>query len=202
MTLSTNLRKLNLIVHLTSSLGWFGGCLAFIFLGVFALNQGDFQVAGSLSYGLKICTWYVILPLCIISLFSGIIQAVGTQWGLFKHYWIIIKLLLTCMATILLIIHLQPIDMLSNAFIKDGVDRVTASQNIISLISKAGLAAITILLLTTISVFKPWGKRIKNNPKMKMKKKSTSFYILIGLVALILIVLLKHLIDFGGIPNH
>jgi hypothetical protein len=39
---------------------------------------------------------------------SGIIQSLSTQWGLFQHYWILLKLLLTTLATIVSLLHMQP----------------------------------------------------------------------------------------------
>jgi hypothetical protein len=38
-------------------------------------------------------------------LLTGLDLALGTQWGLFRHYWILVKFLLTIGATIVLLVH-------------------------------------------------------------------------------------------------
>ena len=59
---------------------------------------------------MHVTTWFVIVPLSLAALLTGIVQSLGTTWGLFRHYWIVTKLLLTFLATIILLVHTQPID--------------------------------------------------------------------------------------------
>jgi hypothetical protein len=35
-----------------------------------------------------------------------VVQSLGTPWGLFRHYWVVFKLLITAFATIILLIYL------------------------------------------------------------------------------------------------
>lgn len=58
---------------------------------------------------------YVIVPLSLAALLTGIIQSVGTPWGLFRHYWVLIKLLLTSLASVVLVLQLGPISYLGDA---------------------------------------------------------------------------------------
>lgn len=51
--------------------------------------------------------WFVLVPLSLASLITGLIQALGTPWGLFRHYWILFKLLISVVATVLLLVHMQ-----------------------------------------------------------------------------------------------
>ena len=46
---------------------------------------------------------FVIVPLAIASLLTGVVQALATPWGLFRHYWVVIKLFLTVFATLVLL---------------------------------------------------------------------------------------------------
>lgn len=48
--------------------------------------------AAALAMGLT--AWFVILPLSLAALTTGLVQALGTAWGSFRHYWILFKLLL------------------------------------------------------------------------------------------------------------
>ena len=46
------------------------------------------------------------MPLCFASLFSGLVQSLGTEWGLFRHYWVLFKLLINVLPTALLLLHM------------------------------------------------------------------------------------------------
>ncbi|MFY7667507.1 MAG: hypothetical protein ACOVQG_02110 [Crocinitomicaceae bacterium] len=194
--------KFFLISHITFSIGWLGAIAVFIVLAVKGFNTSDKQIAQSTIMALEVSAWYVILPFCIASLITGLIQASITQWGLFKYYWIVVKLILTLAMTILLILHLQPISSLANSANNHTPESLNDSKTLLDLITKAGLAILALVAITTISIYKPWGK-IQNIKQQNMKnnKKSTSFYLLVGLVGIIIIVLITHLVG-GGFRGH
>ena len=48
---------------------------------------------------------FVIIPMCFAALATGLLQALGTPWGLFRYYWILMKFGLAIFATIALLIH-------------------------------------------------------------------------------------------------
>ncbi len=48
---------------------------------------------------------FVIVPLSFAALLTGLVLALGTQWGLFRHYWILVKFLLTVGAIVVLLVH-------------------------------------------------------------------------------------------------
>ncbi len=52
--------------------------------------------------------WFVIVPFSLASLVTGLVQALGTTWGLFRHYWVLIKFLITVVAAVLLLVHMRP----------------------------------------------------------------------------------------------
>ena len=49
---------------------------------------------------------YGIVPLSLATLLTGVIQSLGTPWGLFRHYWVVVSLVVTAFATVVLILHL------------------------------------------------------------------------------------------------
>jgi hypothetical protein len=67
------------------------------------------------SIAMGLTAWFVILPLSTASLVTGIVQAVGTTWGLVRHYWVLFKLVLTVVATAVLLLKLGPISQLADA---------------------------------------------------------------------------------------
>src|SRR5207253_218756 len=102
MMMTAGLRKFALTTHITSSVGWLGSVAAFLALSIAGLRSLDSQVVRSAYLGMHLTTWYVIVPLCLASLFTGLVEGLGTPWGLFRHYWVVTKLLLTVFATIIL----------------------------------------------------------------------------------------------------
>ncbi len=113
--MTSSLRKLVLTAHVTFSVGWLGAVAAFLVFAIAGLTSQDIQIVRSAYLAMDLTARFVIVPLAFASLVSGLIQSLGTPWGLFRHYWVLLKLLLTTFATIVL------------------------------------------LVITTISVYKPWG---------------------------------------------
>ncbi|HXH53457.1 MAG TPA: hypothetical protein VNH53_08540 [Sphingomicrobium sp.] len=58
------------------------------------------EVARAAYIGMELTIWYAIVPLALACVIIGIANALGTPWGLFRHYWVVIKLLLTIFATL------------------------------------------------------------------------------------------------------
>jgi hypothetical protein len=110
MTMTPSLRKFALTTHVTSSVGWLGAVGAFLALAIAGVGSEDAQIVRAAYLAMHLTTWFVIVPLCLAALLTGIVQSLGTTWGLFRHYWIVAKLLLTVLATLILLVHTQPID--------------------------------------------------------------------------------------------
>ena len=197
MIMTPRLSKAVLTSHITFSVGWLGAVAVFLVLAVTGLTSQDVLLVRSSLIAMELCAWFVIVPFCVTSLFTGVIQAVGTKWGLLKHYWIVVKLFLTVASTILLLLHMQPISYLSGIAIKPSFSNSQLAEQLIDLIAKAGAAILVLLAITTISIYKPWG-RIQLTTE---NKKAWTSYIVIAIIGLILLIIIKHL--FGhGIQGH
>src|SRR5712691_3948233 len=102
ITMTPSLRKFTLTAHITSSVGLLGSIAAFLALAVAGLTSQDAQVVRAVYLAMDLTARFVIVPLAFSSLLTGLIQSLGTPWGLFRHYWVLAKLLLTAFATIIL----------------------------------------------------------------------------------------------------
>src|SRR5262245_57938953 len=99
----TGVRKLLLTTHLVVSIGWFGAAAGVLALGVAGLTN---TTGGSGVYEAIAVVWrFVILPLSLAALLTGVVQAWGTQWGLLRHYWVLAKFFITVSAVLLLLLH-------------------------------------------------------------------------------------------------
>lgn len=194
MIMTPRLSKAMLTSHITFSVGWLGAVVVFLALAVTGITSQDNQLVRSSLLAMELSAWFVIVPFCLASLFTGVIQAVGTKWGLFNHYWIAVKLFLTVASTLLLLLHLQPISYLAGVAAESSFSASQQAGKLIDLLTKAGAAVVVLVAITTISVYKPWGK-------IRFTKKPLSFYVLIVLICLVAIIIFKHL-SGGGMQGH
>lgn len=197
MIVSPFLRKLTLTAHISSSVGWFGAVAGFLVLAITGLISSDSQLVRSTYITMELLGWYVIIPFCIASFLTGLTESLGTPWGLFKHYWVLIKFLLTVIGTVILFVHMQPISYLAEIASKVTLTSSELRGLRIQLIADAGAALLVLLITTTLSVFKPWGRTryglrkqyellYKAVPKTAATKKWL-LYLLLGLIFLVIL---------------
>jgi len=206
-------RKFGLMAHITFSIGWFGAIAGFLALAIAGLTSESSQIIVSSYISMDMISWFVIIPACLGTLLTGIIQSLGTQWGLFRYYWVVVKVVLTIVATVVLLLHMQPIsymaDMASGMTLSDSDLRGLRIQ----LIADAGAAMLILLIATTLSVYKPWGvtpyglRRLKEQQKRAPNrrltlKKSWLLYILIGLICLVILMFIILHLTGGGLTHH
>ena len=99
-----------------------------------------------------------IVPFGLISFASGIVASLGTRWGLFKHYWVLVKLLMTIPASFLMLIHVQPVSYLAGVAAKTALVTSDLAALRIQLVAYAVAAALILLTMTVLSVYKPRGR--------------------------------------------
>jgi hypothetical protein len=155
--MTPGLRKFVLTAHVTFSVGWLGSVVSFLVLAVIGLMSTEDQIVRAAYVAMELITWFVIVPLAVASLVSGLVQSLGTNWGLFRHHWIIAKFLITIVATILLMVHTRPIGILAGAS-KEVLIPISDYRGLqIQLIGDAIAAIVLLLAATTLSVYKPFG---------------------------------------------
>lgn len=195
MIMSRRVSKIVLTTHITFSVGWLGAVAVFLALAITGLNSPNPELVRACLLAMKISTWFIIVPFCLASLATGIVQAAWTKWGLFRYYWIVVKLFLTLASTALLLLHLQPINDLANAATQPKFSKVESSSRIIDLIAKSGAATLVLLVITTISIYKPWGR-------IEMKKGIPKSYMIAGILILTLLVFIIIHLFKGGMHGH
>src|SRR5688572_23939890 len=109
MTMSPFFRKLNLTAHISFSVGWLGAVAGFLILAIAGLASENVLTVRSSYIAMELIGWFIIVPFSLSALITGIAQSLGTTWGLFRHYWILVKFILTIVAIIILFLHMQPI---------------------------------------------------------------------------------------------
>src|SRR5436309_1947193 len=68
MVMSPRLRKLALMAHVTSSVGWLGAVASFLVLAVAGLSSGNAQIVRGAYVVMSVIAWWIIVPACFASL--------------------------------------------------------------------------------------------------------------------------------------
>ena len=148
MIMGPGVRKVALTTHITSSVGWLGSVAAFLGLAIAGLRSQDPQMVRAAYLAMHLTTWFVIVPLSIASFLTRVVESLGTTCGLFRHYWVFTKLLLTMFAPILLLPHTQPIDRVAEVAARSDLSSGDLWQVRIQLVGDAA-PELFVLLVTT-----------------------------------------------------
>lgn len=155
--MSPAVRNLALTAHVTSSVGWLGAVVVFLVLAVVGLTSADALLVRTMYLAMDVTGWYVIVPLCLAALATGIVQSLITRWGLVRHYWVLFKLVLTVVATGLLLLHTRVISHMAQVAARGPLSGGTDAQMRVQLVVDAGAALVVLLTATALAVYKPRG---------------------------------------------
>ena len=151
------LRKFALTAHVTASVGWLGAVTGFLALAIAGLTSQDAQRVRAAYVAMDLIAWFVILPFCFASLLTGLVQSLGTTWGLIRHYWVLIKLLISAFATVVLLMHMQPIGRVAAVAAVTPLAGPDLRGLRIQIMADAGAAVLLLIVATTLGVYKPRG---------------------------------------------
>ena len=155
--MTPRLHKFALTAHITSSIGWLGAVAGFLALALAGLTSQDAQMVRTAYLAMELIGWFVIVPLSLASLPTGLLMSLGTEWGLFRHYWVLAKFLITVLATILLLVHMQPVGHLARVVAETTLAHGELAGLRLKLVADAGAALLALLVATVLSVYKPQG---------------------------------------------
>jgi hypothetical protein len=201
---------LNLTAHVTSSVGWLGAVAGFLILSIAGVASQNADVVRSAYVAMNLIGLFIIVPLSLASLMTGLVQSLGTHWGLFRHYWVATKFVLTVGATVLLLLH--QFVAVAGAARRASETAVGAFPDVgrlgPQLVGDAGLAVLTLLVTTTLSVYKPWGRtrygqRVEQPVRgdTAIAELSVGLKIIIGVVAAIVATIIVVHIAGGGLHH-
>jgi hypothetical protein len=196
MTMPSPLRKLMLTAHVTSSVGWLGAVAGFLALAIAGLASHDPLRVRAAYLAMDMTGWFVIVPFMIASLLTGLVQSLGTTWGLVRHYWVVAKLLIGVLAGTVLLVHMQPVGRLAGVAATTTLAGGTLAGLRIQLLADAGAAIAVLFVATMLSVYKPRG--VIGEGRLP-RWVSTSGVVIVVVVLLFAIV---HHLTGGGLHGH
>jgi hypothetical protein len=145
--------------------------------------------------------------------------SLGTAWGLFRHYWVVFKLLITVFSTVILLVYMGTFRQMAGVAADPlvGLDYVRS----VSPLLHAALALVLLSTATWLGIYKPLGVTPYGRPAAEPtstlalspehhsgissrasvaggKQRDWKWFLLLGVGCLLLVFLILHLIGAGA----
>lgn len=157
MQLPAQARKAALVAHIVTSVGWLGAVAAFLAVAIVAVRTSEPATGRALYIAMDVLGAAALVPLSLASFASGVLQSLGTPWGLLRHWWVIAKLAISVIATVVLLLYTSTLRILGDAATSPTVtdDQLLLPSS--SPVLHAAAAIVVLLIAAVLSVFKPKG---------------------------------------------
>lgn len=210
MALTAAIRRFTFTTHVTTSVGWFGAALVFVALAGLGLTSDDERVVRGAYLVMAPAAWFVLVPLAHASLLSGLVLSLGTAWGLFRHYWVAVKLVITAVSTGVLLVYMGTFRQMAGVA-ADPVVELAMVRNPSPLVHSI-LASVLLLAATVLAIYKPFGmtpygmrrSTRDGNRRAPIEAQraapTTAWLLMMGAVAALGLLLLLH--HLAGSPFH
>lgn len=183
--MTPGVRKFALTAHVVSSVGWLGADAGFLALAIVGLTSQDAQMVRAAYLSMELLGLFVIVPFSFAALLTGLVLALGTQWGLFRHYWIAVKFVLTIAATIVLLVHTNAMREAASrvssvaaetlSSIKAHLEASTAGGHLgdlqMQLLVASGAGLLVLLVNAALGIYKPRGLTSYGRRKQQERRK-------------------------------
>jgi hypothetical protein len=150
-------RRACLVAHIAASVGWVGAVVASLAVAVVALGSPDPPTVRAAYLLLEPLGWYTLVPFSVASLATGLVQSWASRWGLLRHYWVVVKLVMNVLATGVLLLYTQTLAQLADAA-RATTDATASGLRTPSPVVHAAAAVVLLLVALVLSVYKPRGE--------------------------------------------
>jgi hypothetical protein len=93
--------------------------------------------------------------LALASLLTGLVQSLVTTWGLFRHYWVLFKLVIAILATAVLLLYTETVGVFADIAAASSTD--LSELRAPTFLLHSGAALLLLLVATVLAVYKPRG---------------------------------------------
>jgi hypothetical protein len=157
--MTPRLSKFMLTAHIALSVGWLGAVAGFLVLSIASLTIRNAEIVRGAYISMNLIGRHAIVPLSFAALLTGLVQSLGTSWGLFRQYWTVVKFGLTVGSLFLLLLHEFGTATRLAQYVLSlpaGVLPYAGSMGS-QLAIEAAFAVLVLVVTTVLSVYKPWG---------------------------------------------
>jgi len=162
--LTTRGVKILKICHLIFVMIWVVGVIAMALISFLKAQSGD-ELFMTL-YITRIIDDFLVIPGAVLTVITAIVYGTYTNWGFFKHRWIIVKWIVSILVIIVGTFYFSPIlddclniaDQTRDAALNNPI--IISNIHITSI--GACIQASMLIILVVISVLKPWKTKKSN----------------------------------------
>ncbi|MGN2638983.1 DUF2269 domain-containing protein [Nocardia takedensis] len=148
-------RKLISTVHVGVSVGWFGAVVTFLVMAVVGVSSVDVELVRAVDLIAPLLVRWVLVPLAVATLVTGVVVSVVTPWGLLRHYWVLFKLLLTLVATLVLGLYTRTVQVYGDLAMRP--DTPLEALRAPTFVVHTFLAVIVLVAAMILAIYKPRG---------------------------------------------
>jgi hypothetical protein len=155
-------RKAMLVVHIVMGIGWMGVDIALLVLLLTARTTADPLLVVSGFTSVRTIVPATVPPLSLGILLTGTFLGVGTRWGLLRYWWVVGKLLLSLVMTVLVFVALVPAVTRISTGLASGVSAESVRASLGALPTMLLFPPIVSFLMlgvaAILSIYKPWSR--------------------------------------------
>lgn len=146
-------------IHIVCIAIWFGGVMSWFPL-VYGADLTDYESTRTAYLHMRSIAWNVIGWGGIGSLLSGLMNALLTNWGLFKHKWVTFKFFAVICLILYGMFFLEDRMMLNIGLFEEIGQAALVNEDFLRnhMYIRRGLLieALAFVIIISVSVFKPW----------------------------------------------
>ncbi|MFB7259088.1 PDR/VanB family oxidoreductase [Streptomyces nojiriensis] len=157
--LGTRGRKLTLALHILSSVGWMGLSMSMATLALIGYLTSDAGVAEGAYYAMYIFDESTVSLVSLVCGATGVLLGCGTPWGLMRHWWLLVKWVLTLGVMVFAWVYTHPLVLTAAekaAAAEGGVYRPGPEGTLLAWTVPPVFGVL--VFVGVISVYKPWGR--------------------------------------------
>lgn len=167
-------RRIMLVLHVATSVSWLGLTMGDIALGLTAVFTEDPATQHAMYLALGVIGGVLLIPIAWLAYLTGLLGALGTQWGLVRHKWVLTKFLLTTVTVALTTFSFVPGVLAAAETVRNApADELVVLDGGTNGLISAGIVSGSIYTICVLlSIIKPWGRTRWGTNKPEAKPNS------------------------------
>jgi hypothetical protein len=139
-------RQVLLLLHILSSVGWWGAAVTVAGFALTAVVTDDPALTRALLTAVGVAVWITVAG-ALTAATTGILLGLGSRWGVIRYRWVVVK---EAIAVVMLVTDLLVVR-------PDVVKALAGTMPRPALLGPTVAHVVFLTVATILSVFKPWG---------------------------------------------
>ncbi|WP_340682674.1 hypothetical protein LCL61_28945 [Amycolatopsis coloradensis] len=153
--LSPGKRKLWVMLHVGLSVSWLGIAISMVVLSTVGYATENAELRHGAYELMHIFDLFIVIPTMMLSIITGLVVSLGSKWGLAKHWWVLLKLVIALGIPAVAIVESQWVQELAERTLDPAAEPGATGLTLMICMIVFSAALWT---ATYLSVFKPGGK--------------------------------------------